>query len=263
MIKFFRHIRQRLVSENKFSKYLLYAIGEIILVVIGILIALQINNANETRKERERELNYLKNLKSDLVSEIESNNEFATYRFEKAKACTTLLNTEAPKTIEDVQEYTDTYEQVFVWNVFVPNNNTFKELLSSGNLSLVKNDSIKDTLLELDKRYADIATGEEHMRREYEAYLYDPHVENITAIGFFDTTEPAYGFPKRLTVADIPESEYKNMIKDAQWQHNNELFKNGLRLAMMNNGFLAGMHKELGLFIHGLIQLIDKEIEKG
>ena len=50
MIKFFRKIRQRLLTENKFSKYLLYAIGEIILVVIGILIALQINNWNEGRK---------------------------------------------------------------------------------------------------------------------------------------------------------------------------------------------------------------------
>jgi len=51
MIKFFRHIRQRLIRENRISKYLLYAIGEIILVVIGILIALQINNWNESRKE--------------------------------------------------------------------------------------------------------------------------------------------------------------------------------------------------------------------
>ena len=51
MIKFFRKIRQRLLTENKFSKYLLYAIGEIILVVIGILIALQVNNYNEAKKQ--------------------------------------------------------------------------------------------------------------------------------------------------------------------------------------------------------------------
>jgi hypothetical protein len=50
MIKFFRKIRQQLLIENKFSKYLLYAIGEIVLVVIGILIALSINNWNEKRK---------------------------------------------------------------------------------------------------------------------------------------------------------------------------------------------------------------------
>lgn len=55
MIKFFRRIRQKLLSENKFSKYLLYAIGEIVLVVIGILIALQINNWNEQRKLKQEQ----------------------------------------------------------------------------------------------------------------------------------------------------------------------------------------------------------------
>jgi sensor domain CHASE-containing protein len=59
MIKFFRKIRQKMLTENKFSKYLLYAIGEIILVVIGILIAIQLNNLNENRKERDRELTFL------------------------------------------------------------------------------------------------------------------------------------------------------------------------------------------------------------
>ena len=58
MIKFFRKIRQRLLNENRFSKYLLYAIGEIVLVVIGILIALQINNWNESRKSQEKMDNY-------------------------------------------------------------------------------------------------------------------------------------------------------------------------------------------------------------
>ena len=61
MIKFFRKSRQKLLSENKLSKYVLYAIGEIILVVIGILIALQINNWNEANKRRDNELRYLSN----------------------------------------------------------------------------------------------------------------------------------------------------------------------------------------------------------
>jgi hypothetical protein len=55
MIKFFRKIRQNLLSENKFSKYLVYAIGEIVLVVIGILIALSINNWNIEKQERKTE----------------------------------------------------------------------------------------------------------------------------------------------------------------------------------------------------------------
>lgn len=63
MIKFFRHIRQQLIMKNQLgepalpvSRYLKYAIGEIILVVIGILIALQINNWNEARKIQAQEL---------------------------------------------------------------------------------------------------------------------------------------------------------------------------------------------------------------
>ena len=74
MIKFFRRIRQRLLTENKFSKYLLYAIGEIILVVIGILIALQINNWNEERKEFNKSKALLEEFKRDLARDtMESN----------------------------------------------------------------------------------------------------------------------------------------------------------------------------------------------
>ena len=70
MIKFFRHIRQNLVMENKTGKYFKYAIGEIILVVIGILIALQINNWNQERINNQRAEGYLKSLAEDLKSDI-------------------------------------------------------------------------------------------------------------------------------------------------------------------------------------------------
>jgi hypothetical protein len=76
MIKFFRHIRRHLLSESKFSKYLIYAIGEIILVVIGILIALQFNNWNESRKENILAKNYYKRLLSDLKADKEYANRY-------------------------------------------------------------------------------------------------------------------------------------------------------------------------------------------
>ena len=66
MIKFFRHIRKSLLMENKTGKYFKYAIGEIILVVIGILIALQINNWNEGKKAKEKEREALLEIVSDL-----------------------------------------------------------------------------------------------------------------------------------------------------------------------------------------------------
>lgn len=70
MIKVFRKIRKSLLSENNFSKYLLYAIGEIVLVVIGILIALSINNWNEKRKQNEQLTQYRKNLTAELKIDL-------------------------------------------------------------------------------------------------------------------------------------------------------------------------------------------------
>ena len=70
MIKFFRHIRKSLLMENKTSKYFKYAIGEIVLVVIGILIALQINNWNENKKKTSLEIKHLKELKSDIAETL-------------------------------------------------------------------------------------------------------------------------------------------------------------------------------------------------
>ncbi|APX99918.1 DUF6090 family protein [Lacinutrix venerupis] len=71
MIKFFRKIRQNLLSENKFSKYLIYAIGEIVLVVIGILIALQINNWNENRKQQAEITDIYTQIVLDLDNDID------------------------------------------------------------------------------------------------------------------------------------------------------------------------------------------------
>lgn len=76
MIKFFRKIRQRLLTENKFSKYLIYAIGEVVLVVIGIIIALQINNWNESKKAINSELQLYGKLVNDLNNRYRSTNKY-------------------------------------------------------------------------------------------------------------------------------------------------------------------------------------------
>ena len=68
MINIFRKIRKNLLTENEFGKYLIYTIGEIILVVIGILIALQINNWNEEQKIEKEEISILNNLLENLYS---------------------------------------------------------------------------------------------------------------------------------------------------------------------------------------------------
>ncbi|MET6990807.1 DUF6090 family protein [Sediminicola arcticus] len=82
MIKFFRKIRQKMLTENKFSKYLLYAIGEIILVVIGILIALSINNWNENKKSENQLNNIYNEVESNLKSDL-SNIDYVIKQYEQ------------------------------------------------------------------------------------------------------------------------------------------------------------------------------------
>jgi len=74
MIKFFNKIRQKMLTQNKFSNYLLYGFGEILLVVIGILIALQINNWNENNKNRSAEKEYQKELLKDFEINLKKSN---------------------------------------------------------------------------------------------------------------------------------------------------------------------------------------------
>ena len=69
MLPFFRKIRWRLAQDNQFFKYSRYAIGEIVLVVLGILIALSVNNWNEDRKKTNTEVEYLIRLRSDLAND--------------------------------------------------------------------------------------------------------------------------------------------------------------------------------------------------
>lgn len=78
MITLFRKIRQRLLTQNKLTRYLIYAAGEIILVVIGILIALQINNWNEGKKKESLMITNIKSISNDILadrSELQKNRE--------------------------------------------------------------------------------------------------------------------------------------------------------------------------------------------
>ncbi|PHR71353.1 MAG: hypothetical protein COA67_06515 [Lutibacter sp.] len=95
MIKFFRKIRQNLLMENKTGKYFKYAIGEIVLVVIGILIALQINNWNETRKQINTQNAIYLIVKEDLETDISGFESFI-YEYNKSKkpAFEAVLNKE-------------------------------------------------------------------------------------------------------------------------------------------------------------------------
>lgn len=93
MIKFFRKIRRQLLSENKFNRYFKYAIGEIILVVIGILIALQINNWNTKKDNEQKVIKTLQQVQKDLLNDIQEAQYFSDYWQKQDKLLTHFFKT--------------------------------------------------------------------------------------------------------------------------------------------------------------------------
>ena len=89
MLNFFRRIRRNLANQNKFVQYSRYAVGEIVLVVIGILIALQINNWNEERKSSKLEIKILKELNNDLKTNLAEVDE--TFNITNNRQLSTVL----------------------------------------------------------------------------------------------------------------------------------------------------------------------------
>jgi len=156
MIKFFRKIRQNLLTENKFSKYLIYAIGEIVLVVIGILIALSINNWNEERKKNIQGKEYETEIYNDLKKDVFRINGI----LDKLE-----INKITSRQILEILESEDKHiadSSLFSSNMLNANsvihvgrqNNTWDELTSSGKIAMIKNDSL-DNLLKSFYEYYD------------------------------------------------------------------------------------------------------------
>jgi hypothetical protein len=117
MIKFFRKIRQNLLMENKTGKYLKYALGEIVLVVIGILIALSINNWNETRKDQQELRNILQNIATDMRVDALNLKDNLEYAKEENKRIKTFLNNKdySGFTRDSLQKSLQVYSYNSIW----------------------------------------------------------------------------------------------------------------------------------------------------
>jgi hypothetical protein len=150
MIKLFRNIRQKLINEGKTTNYLKYAIGEIVLVVIGILIALQINNWNEGRKDRIEEKKFLTRFEVEITSNIERISISIDLNKSRRQRAEFLLKTiDRPQLAENSASYfIRSIEHAGYTNFPVISDNTFQEIKSSGKLSLIRNESIRNALLE-------------------------------------------------------------------------------------------------------------------
>ena len=153
MIKFFRNIRKKLLSENKFSKYLLYAIGEIILVVIGILIALSINNRNDELADRSAEQEYYRNIKQQLLDDARNiegqlnyNKNYTDqflFAIDVIERNDRSLKDSLVRIAMNIGNYSD----------FDRQGNIYETMVNSGAINLVRNHDIIESLRRLEETY--------------------------------------------------------------------------------------------------------------
>jgi len=148
MIKFFRHIRQKLLSENKFSKYVLYALGEIVLVVIGILIALQINTINERQKDADYERHILKEIRTSLTKDLErTKNDLLPGLIRKEEATALTLKTVAYNIVDhDTVILRRDFSHIGIALNFTHDRGPYESLKANG-LEKVSNDSLRSALV--------------------------------------------------------------------------------------------------------------------
>lgn len=148
MIKFFRKIRLDLLEKNKTGKYLKYAIGEIVLVVIGILIALSINNWNQNRLKGKKEIQILKSFETQFQNDISQLNESLKFYEAASKSIDIIINQ-----LENKIPYNDSMKKHFFLSTRFYgdsdlDNNVFESLKSLG-VDLISNTDIRNRIVQL------------------------------------------------------------------------------------------------------------------
>ena len=184
MINFFRKIRQKLFSENKFSKYLIYAIGEIILVVIGILIALSINTWNQNRLNSNKEYYYL----SQLKVELKNQNQEVNKRLERVTSVMNIIDT-LWSDLNKKGRFNPSAELNSNLNRLLSGTNlklyttTFDELISTGQLTLISSDSLRTKVLLC---YQEIKKSQENIQNNSDNVFYTEIFPVISSFINFD-----------------------------------------------------------------------------
>ena len=153
MLIFTKDMKRQFIANKKFSNYLLYAIGEIFLIVMGILIALQIDNWNTNKLDEQNELKTYQNIRSQVREDMKALTEVIEYnnmylgQYEKANQYILTNNRNAIDTLAyfamNLSQFSDFHRSA----------NIYETLVNSGDIKLIKNDSIAGRLQKLEMTY--------------------------------------------------------------------------------------------------------------
>ena len=207
MIKFFRQIRQRLLTENKFSKYLLYAIGEIVLVIIGILIALNLNQRSEQKKAEAKIDAIFEDVLKDLKTDIDQSTKVIKFFKRKDSLLSIVLNTNL--TYEDYADE-NSYSIWRVANSHYPydiTDNAYNVLINNIDAIPKKYDHSVSLLNTL---YGSLRRNFEKSTSKLEKHV---EISNDIMVEMPWFTHPDYRKSKEAIAYRLDDYHYKNRVK--------------------------------------------------
>jgi len=245
MIKFFRNIRQTLLKEGKTTNYLKYAIGEIVLVVIGILIALQVNNWNEERKNRGREENILIGLQKEFLSAKEELQADLNARNRYLNASKKLQNLHLNSVHLNVPE--DSISQ-FIINListrfYSVGHPILNDLAATGGFELMRNDSVSialDQYLQEKQRYMAV----EDIEGQFNRNQWIPFLSDYIDLSFISKGQMASS-DLETTIELIPQKYKFGSLMYIHITRINVSLEYGLRLMNTIDNVLNHLNKEL------------------
>jgi hypothetical protein len=248
MIKFFRKIRQNMLMENKTGTYFKYAIGEIILVVIGILIALSINNWNENRKNSNEGIAILQSLDKNLIlAKKQSESLVSTEKDSKA----VLLLVLGIDTITDKNSISDNIFKDAFWSLEnnIPVINTYADLKNSNKLGLIKNQKIKEKFTSLEVNLNKLKGFLDDRLHVQQIRIDDVSENEINFIPLIKSSIPT------INITNEKQNNYEQII-------NNQRIRNLLGIKLNMTQDVLNYRENLDKEIKELIMLIESELHK-
>ncbi len=248
MIKLFRNIRKNLLLENRTSKYFKYAIGEIILVVVGILIALQINNWNENIKLEQQERSYYCKINEDLSSDL-INLERSKESLEKRIVVLDRFLINLLKIQDDKSVLLNDYLAAVRSYHFIPSKAAIIDITSSGKLENLKNQELKNSILNY---YSELDNGLQIIEANVNLLIRESEYSNNTDFGLQEV--PFY--------KNVYSKELQSLLKSVEWQKDSNHpifveFKNQMNLAII----ICEREKQLIENIKESVQTLIQKIE--
>ena len=228
MIKFFRKIRQNLLLENKTGKYFKYAIGEIVLVVIGILLALSINNWNEDRKDKILEQNYLLKIHEEFKNNKEQFDHIISMHRQSYKSGNWIIeNYNKPDiNIDTLRKHLLVFRFSYTYN---PSKSSIDAIINSGKLGIIRDNELSSKLIEWPELIADYQEEEIINRNFFDNIILPFDIKHFTIyskdknkrfdnfINFNKETKNEFlnivATKRRLLsqIVDDPQSEYQKI----------------------------------------------------